>query len=166
MGYGDLRGITLEKSDQILGSVMPRQVCDTRAAGRQARKSATMDGRAGSRRRMPRSGASRRPAAALPLYARLPAASPRHRPSAMKRIFARSRCRERPLPGGIGGMPRMSQSVQQRTIATKAMLAEIKAPRPVTAPSFVVASASDRLRAAVVAQKRRHGGVEAVSGLT
>jgi hypothetical protein len=42
----------------------------------------------------------RRPAAALPLYARLPAASPRHRPAAMKRIFARSRCREsygRPL---------------------------------------------------------------------
>jgi hypothetical protein len=32
----------------------------------------------------------------------------------------------------------MSQSVGQRTIATKAMLAKIRAPRPVTAPSFVM----------------------------
>jgi hypothetical protein len=71
------------------------------AAGRPGRKSATMSGRAGNRRRMPRSGASRRPAAALPLYAHLPAASPRHRPAAMKRIFARSRCRERPPPAAL-----------------------------------------------------------------
>jgi hypothetical protein len=35
------------------------------------------------------------PGELLPFYARLPAASPRHRPPAMKRIFAPSRCRRR-----------------------------------------------------------------------
>ena len=34
--------------------------------------------------------------------------------------------------------------------------AEIEAPKPVTAPSFVVSPASDRLRVAVAAQKRRN----------
>jgi hypothetical protein len=53
----------------------------------------------------------------------------------------------------------MSQSVRQRTIATKAMLAAIKAAKPVTALSFVVSPASDRLRAAVAAQKRPHAAL-------
>jgi hypothetical protein len=35
------------------------------------------------------------PAAALPLYARLPAASPRHRPPTMKRIFLPDRAAEK-----------------------------------------------------------------------
>jgi hypothetical protein len=34
------------------------------------------------------------------------------------------------MPGSIGSTPRMSQSVRQRTIATKAMLAKIKAASP------------------------------------
>jgi hypothetical protein len=64
--------------DRLIGKIMggDRLLCGTRVPV------------AGNRRRMPRSGVSRRPAAALPLYARLPAASPRHRPPAMKRIFA------------------------------------------------------------------------------
>jgi hypothetical protein len=71
------------------------------ARSRQAGPQKRDHGRAGRKSaRMPRTGASRRPAAALPLYARLPAASPPHRPPAMKRIFARSRCRERPSSGG------------------------------------------------------------------
>ena len=73
--------------DRLIGKIMggDRLLCGTRVPV------------AGNRRRMPRSGVSRRPAAALPLYARLPAASPRHRPPAMKRIFAPSRCpRRRP----------------------------------------------------------------------
>jgi hypothetical protein len=48
-----------------------------------------------------RRGASRRPAAAPPLYARRPASSPRHWSPAMKRIFARSRCQGRPLPAAL-----------------------------------------------------------------
>jgi hypothetical protein len=62
-----------ERADQQWG--------DRRSAGGPGRKSATMGGRDGNQRRSPRSGASRRPAMALPLYAPLPAASPRHRPS-------------------------------------------------------------------------------------
>jgi hypothetical protein len=100
-GVRRFMGDHTRKSDQIWGFCHAQQVCDTRAAGRPGRKSATMGGRAGNRRRMSRSGASRRPPAALPLYARLPAASPRHRPAAMKRIFARSRCRERSLPAAL-----------------------------------------------------------------
>jgi hypothetical protein len=49
------------------GLCYARQVCDTRAAGRLGRKRATMSGRAGNRRRMPRSGESRRPGAVLPI---------------------------------------------------------------------------------------------------
>ena len=36
---------------------------------------------------------------------------------------------------------------------------KIKEPKPVTAPSFVVFPAGDRLRVAVAAQKRRNAGV-------
>src|SRR5437016_608106 len=62
---------------------------------------ATMGGRAGNRRHIRRSGASRRPAAAAPFCARWPASCPRHRPPAMKRIFAWSRCQGRPLPAAL-----------------------------------------------------------------
>ena len=38
MGYGDLRGITLENSDQILGSVMPsKSAIRAQPAGRAAK---------------------------------------------------------------------------------------------------------------------------------
>jgi hypothetical protein len=100
---GGVRQFTGDRSRKwrpIFGLWYPQQVCDEPAAGRQDSKSATMGGRAGKRRRIRRSGASRRPAAA-PLYARWPAGFPRHRPPAMKRIFARSRRQGRPLPAAL-----------------------------------------------------------------
>jgi hypothetical protein len=98
-GVRQFTGYRSRKWRPIFGLWYLRQVCDEPAAGRQGSKSATMGGRAGKRRRIRRSGASRRPAAAL--YARWPAGSPRHRPPAMKRIFARSRRQGRPLPAAL-----------------------------------------------------------------
>jgi hypothetical protein len=50
----------------------------------------SMGGRAGNQRRMPRSGASRRPGAVLPLCAHLPAASPQAYGTPTHKLFERS----------------------------------------------------------------------------
>ena len=50
----------------------------------------------------------------------------------------------------------MSQSVRAKGDRYQRDAAEIEAPKPVTAPSFVVSPASDRLRAGGGAEKRWH----------
>ena len=96
-----LGGITLEKGDQILGAVVPsKSAMRAQPAGRTAKARpwaggpeisvaclavARLDGR---QRRFRVTPSCRRPRHV-------------HRPPAMKRIFAPSRCRERPLPAAL-----------------------------------------------------------------
>ena len=129
--------------------------------GRQDGKSATMGGRVGNRHRIRRSGASRWPAAAAPLYVGWPAGSPCHRPAAMKRIFVRSRCQGRPLLAGVCTGPgatfvrprRMSTSPRHGT-------SDMSWSRPAGGSGWPSADRRTRQRqAAAPARWRRHAAI-------